>query len=93
MQFEMQILNIFNFADGRTILGGRIDGEQNLIKQCKCEIRRGGNIRQVIKVEREEIVKKTDPTNDLRALETLDEVDLSKEDAQSGDWKLISVPN
>jgi len=88
MKFEMQVLNIFRLSDGRTILGGRIAGHFELIRRCDCELLSDDGIRQRLNLEGEQIVKKVS-ANDLRALATSEDVMLTEEEAQSGQWRLV----
>lgn len=88
MIFEMHILNIFRLSNGRTILGGLIPSHPELIRKCHCELLFEGEIRQRINLEGEQIVKKIG-INDLRALATIENVQLTEEEAKSGQWRLV----
>jgi hypothetical protein len=89
MAFEMQISDIFRLSNGRTVLVGRIFKHNALVGRCQCELRSGTELRQTVDCEGEQIVKKSDPTNDLRSIATEDTVNLSVEEAQSGQWALV----
>ena len=89
MNFNLRVTNIFNFSNGHTVIVGEIIGNANLIRKCTCELRINNMVKQVINIEGENIVKKIDPTNKLRSLTTLENVELTKEEAQSGKWELV----
>ncbi len=89
MTFEMNITDIFRLSNGRTVFAGRIAGHDSLIRSGRCELRSGSKVRQIIQCEGEQIVKKVDLTNNLRSVATTDKVNLTVEEAQSGEWKLI----
>jgi hypothetical protein len=89
MAFEMQIADIFRLSNGRTVLAGRISNHKALVGRCRCELRSGTELRQTVDCEGEQIVKKIAPTNDLRSIATVDTVNLSVEEAQSGQWTLV----
>ena len=91
MGFNMRVLNIFNLSNGRTVFAGEIEGHPDLIKPCICELRSGEVSRGVVEIEGEQIVKKADPQNKLRALATVKNVELTKKEAESGDWELVAV--
>ena len=90
MSFEMLITDIFRLSNGATIFAGHIS-EAARIGRGTCELRSANGVRQTIHCEGEPIVKKIDPSNTLRSVATLDNVDLSIEEAQSGIWKLVGV--
>ncbi|QDH70168.1 hypothetical protein [Marilutibacter alkalisoli] len=92
MKFEMKILNVFRLSNGRTVLGGLVANHPQLIKACDCELISEEGVRQRISLEGEQIVKKIS-TNDLRALATVENVMLTEEEAQSGNWRLICTDN
>lgn len=89
MAFEMKIANIFRLSDGRTILAGLITDHDTLIGGCRCALTSGTELRQLINCEGEQIVKKADLTNVMRAIATSEVVNLSAEEAQSGNWRLV----
>ena len=89
MPFEMNITDVFRLSDGRTVFAGRIPPDIGLIGHCRCELRLGSKVRQVIDCEGEQIVKKIDPNNDLRSVATTDKVELTVQEAQSGEWRLV----
>jgi hypothetical protein len=93
VQFRMKVLNIFRLSNGRTVFAGDISGHPGLIKSCSCELRREDIVRDVIEIEGEQIVKKVDPNNTLRSLATIKDIDMTKEEAQSGDWELVPINN
>lgn len=92
-QFNMKVLNIFRLSNGKTIFAGEVSGHPDLIKSCNCELRSGDTIRDVIQIEGEQIVKKIDPKNQMRALATIKAISMTKEEAQSGDWELVPINN
>lgn len=91
MKHEIQIFNIFRLLNGQTVFGVRIFNHPELIKACRYELRLEDEVRQIINLSGEQILKKTDPENDLRAVETTEKVELTEEEAQTGQWKLIPL--
>lgn len=91
MKFNMRVLNIFNLSNGRTVFVGEINGHSELINSCVCELRSGENVMAVVDIEGEQIIKKTDLQNKMRALATVKNVELTKEEAESGNWELVQI--
>lgn len=85
----MEIVDLFRLSNGRTVFTGLVSGHSGLIGRCHCQLRSSGELRQAIAFEGEQIVKRVDAANALRAIGTLEHVDLSVQEAQSGEWKLI----
>ena len=70
--FEMKIIELFRFADGRTVLVGPIQGNVKLIRPCRCELLIDGVPRSVIQIEGEMIPDRTSPEG-YRSVSTRDD--------------------
>ena len=91
MKFNMRVLNVFNLSNGRTVFAGEIYGHPELVNSCVCEFRYGEDIMAVVDIEGEQIVKKANLQNRMRALVTVKSVELTKEEAESGSWELVQI--
>ncbi|WP_299623903.1 hypothetical protein [Pelagibius sp.] len=76
--FSFAVLDIFQFADGRTLFTGRVEGEVGWIREGLYDLVVDGRKIQQLKLEGENIPKKLAPS-DLRSISTRDSVDVSKE--------------
>ena len=74
MKFNMRVLNVFNLSNGRTVFAGEIYGHPELVNSCVCELRYGEDIMAVVDIEGEQIVKKANLQNRMRALVTVKSV-------------------
>lgn len=75
ISFRMKIVDVFHFRDGRTVLIGPVEGQQNFLPSCTCELLVNGQLRQVVAVEGEMI---SDPCNELgyRSVSSMDKLTL-----------------
>jgi len=89
MAFEMRINDVFRLSNGRTVFSGKVVGYDELVGSCKCLLLKGDERKQEFLLEGEMIIKKTDKNNLYRALATTESVELSAENAKTGEWRLI----
>jgi hypothetical protein len=89
--FEMKIIELFHFADGRTVLVGPIEGNVKFIRPCKCELLVDGVPRSVIQIEGEMITDRGLPEG-YRSISTRDAVSLDRQLLSTSECLLRSVP-
>ena len=88
--FEMTIVDLFRFSDGRTVFVGRIDGEAKFIRPCRCELRVDGVLRSVIQLEGEMMPDRNSPEG-YRSVSTRDSVSLDRQLLSTSKCHLKSV--
>lgn len=88
MKFRMELIDCFNFSDGRMVLLGCIFGCDNLIKNCKCGLFKNGVYIQELHIITEQIIKKV-KMNNYRALETLGALPFNCENIKDNKWEII----
>ena len=59
--FEMKIIDLFRFADGRTVFVGPIKGDVKFVRPCRCELLVNGVPTCAIQIEGEMIPDRTSP--------------------------------
>lgn len=91
MNFKMQILNIFRLSNGSTIFTGIISKNENVIQPGQCNLLKNGVIQKSIYCTGEQIVKKIDKNNIFRAIATSEEIKLTTEEIQTGEWILEGI--
>ncbi len=88
--FEMKIVELFRFADHRTVFVGPIHGAKSFIGPCRCDLVIDGNVFHTVTIEGEMIADR-EPPNGHRALSTLDNVSLDIN--RVGDHSYLLVHN
>lgn len=88
MPFEMQITDIFRLSHGQTVFAGIISGDTGLVRPGICTLYCAGEYRQEVGGLVEMMLGKRAPNNQ-RAIATMQHIDLSKEEAQSRQCKLV----
>lgn len=74
-RFEMDVVDVFNFEDGRTVFVGTVAVGPAYISACDCELTIAGDVVARFRIEGEMIPLKRAP-NHLRSVSTNEEVDL-----------------
>lgn len=88
MPFEMQITDIFRLSHGQTVFAGIISGDTGLVLPGICTLHCAGEYRQEVGGLVKMMLSMRAPTN-LRAIATMQSINLSREEAQSGQCKLV----
>jgi hypothetical protein len=88
--FEMKVVDVFRFADGRTVFFGHIKTTANFIGPCACELLVDGNREATLRLEGE-IVPDPLPADGSRVLCTRDQIGIVQKDAQVHDCRLRAV--
>ena|SRR5271166_5750510 len=76
--FEMKIVDIFEFSDGRTVIVGPIEGEVRFIRPCMGELMVNGVAQSIIQVEGEMIPNRVSPEG-YRSVSTREAVPLDRQ--------------
>src|SRR5207302_764843 len=87
--FEMKIIELFRFADGRTVFVGPIQGNVQFIRPCRCELLVDGVPRSVIQIEGEMIPNRT--PEGYRSVSTRDTVCLERQLLSTSECHLRSA--
>ncbi|MFW5444509.1 MAG: hypothetical protein ACKE51_09420 [Methylococcaceae bacterium] len=90
MKVEMNITEKFELSNGITILACSNYSTKINIFGKRLHLIRGGEIRQTLTIFGERKMKNKTTNLNQRAFETNDTVRISTEEAQSGDWQLVS---
>lgn len=89
MNDELMVKNIFRLSDGTTVFaceGGRLTKS---LKGCGAVLMLNGEVQQrIVHVSERTMIKKTCHEN-LRAIETRDNILLTKKEAESGLYRII----
>lgn len=85
--FEMKIVDIFHFADGRTVFVGKVDRDTRYIRPCQCELLINGIPKAVIQIEGEMMPDGTSPEG-LRSVSTRDPIAADKKSILDSDFRL-----
>ena len=73
------------------MFAGEFYGHPELVNSCDCELRYGEDVVAVVDIEDEQIVKKANLQNKMRALVAVKIFELTKEEAESGNWELVQI--
>lgn len=90
-RFEMQIVDLFQFRDGRAVFVGRISSSAPVIGACTCRLLVDGVERATIHVEGEMIPNGTHPEGH-RSVSTTEPVPLDRQTVLSSKCSLESMP-
>ncbi len=90
--FEMKIIEVFHFADGRTIMVGPVGIDTPFIEPCGCQLLVNGIPQGSLKIEGEMIPDRTHDAG-YRVVSTHCVVQLDRELVQQGDCRLIGERN
>ena len=87
--FEMDILAVFHFKDGRNVFGGMIKNDNCPINRTKVNLVIDGQPQKTIEVD---AMLTTPPSPDgRRSVSTYDQVNLTQEFVEKHDCKLVEV--
>lgn len=86
--FDMTVVEKFNFRDGRMVFVGSIVGNSKIIKPGKCELIVKGTKIATIWIEGEMIAEHR-KTSKYRAVSTKDSTCLKDIPFVSGEWQLV----
>ena len=85
--FEMRIVDMFRFADGRTVFVGSVTDGPPFIRPCRCSLVVDGTQRAVIGLEGEMVPDRRHPEG-YRSVSTRDETNLSEAEVKAGNCRL-----
>ncbi|MEA1950932.1 MAG: hypothetical protein U9N87_06075 [Planctomycetota bacterium] len=85
--FEMKIVEMFRFSDGRTVFVGPIETNASFLGACRCELVVDGVSTSIINIEGE-MMPDHQHEKGYRSLSSLDAVDLESDAIQKSDCRL-----
>lgn len=88
--FEMKIIELFRFVDGRTVFVGSIEGDVKFIPPCRCELLVDGVPTAALQIEGEMIPDRTSPAG-YRSVSTRDAVCLERQLLSTSECRLRST--
>lgn len=88
--FDMRIVDMFRFGDGRTVLIGSVTGGPPFIVPCRCCLLVDDTQRAVIWLEGEMFPDRRHPEG-YRSVSTRDEVNLEQAEVKAGICRLRQV--
>ncbi len=90
MEAKISIAEKFNLAGGVTILACKGCDPKTDVVNKRFRLISGGEVRQVLTIVGERSMLNQKSNLGQKALETRDTVNLSQEEARSGDWQLVA---
>ena len=75
--FEMKIVDVFHFSDGRTVFVGHISGKPKYIRPCKCDLLIDGVPKAQFQIEGE-MISDSQSAQGFRSISTCAAVPLDK---------------
>jgi hypothetical protein len=90
LEFEMRIVDLFKFSDGRTVFVGPITGSINFVRSCNCQLIVDGTAQGTIQIESEMIPDGQHPEGH-RSLSTREPVPLVRETVLASECLLRSA--
>ncbi|EHG6663815.1 hypothetical protein J3893_001522 [Salmonella enterica subsp. enterica serovar Nigeria] len=84
----MELVDCFNFEDGRKVIVGYVYGCEHLIRNCICDLFKNDEFIQKIHITTEQIVRKK-IKNEYRALETIEDLPFTHENIKDNKWEII----
>jgi hypothetical protein len=88
MTLSMQITEIFQLGDGRTVLVGHVESGRDFIRRTKCRLTVDGRAVQTIELEGEMLPEKRTP-DPRRSVSTFDAVRVTDADVKARDVRLL----
>ncbi len=85
--FELKMVDLFRFADGRTVLVGPVEGDVKFIRSCKCELLVDGVPKSIIHIEGEMMPDRASPEG-YRSVWTRDAVSLDRKLLSTSECRL-----
>lgn len=79
----MILTEVFSFADGRTVLTGRVQGFIDWIPPCRCELRVGSDVLAQFDIEGEMMPKRTPGSRNDRVVSTLERVTVDRSELRA----------
>jgi hypothetical protein len=79
--FEMTVMDLFRFGDGRTVLVGPVVGPSDLVRPCDCQLLVEGVLRNVVRIEGEMLPAQKEVGH--RAFSTRDSISLTRDEASA----------
>jgi hypothetical protein len=84
MTFSMTIMQVFNFADGRTVLAGFVEGDVGVIRPGRYGLYQGSKLVREVEVEGEMMPRTTQGVRGERVVSIADRVGLPSGKPQGG---------
>jgi hypothetical protein len=88
--FEMKIVEMFRFSDGRTVFVGPIETDAQFLGACRCELVVDGVSRSVVSIEGE-MMPDRQHEEGYRSLSTTDAVALERHTIEKSECRLRAV--
>lgn len=86
--FEMCIVEIFRFGDGRTVLVGDIQGFEGVIRASQCQLFIDATLVEEFEIEGEMLPEKRMP-NPQRSISTTNDVKVTGKQIEGSECRLI----
>jgi hypothetical protein len=90
LKFEMRVVELFRFGDGRTVFAGPITSDAGIIGRCDCRLVVGGVERATIQIEGEMIPNGSHPEGH-RSVSTRQQVPLERDTVRDVECFLESI--
>ena len=84
MTFSMTIKQVFNFADGRTVLAGLVEGDVGIIRPGRYGLYQGARLVREVEVEGEMMPRTTQGVREERAVSIAETVGLPSGEPTAG---------
>lgn len=91
MTIELKVREVFRLSTGNTVFACDVDGARVPPRNSRCELKRGDEVRQTLILSGETQLLNKNAAVTQRAFETPEQVELSPEEARSGQWRLMCV--
>ncbi len=84
MAFSMAVKQVFNFADGRTVLAGLVEGDAPVIRPGRYGLYQGKMLVREVEVEGEMMPRTTHGVREERAVSIVERIGLPSGEPQDG---------
>lgn len=75
MENELKVIDVFAFADGRTVFSGKLQSDADYIRSCDAEVIIDGQSVGVIRIE-DEMLPLNSSSKSIRSVATLDNINV-----------------